>query len=294
MQENSSEKASLWFKENPKHIAPSQKVLHHLLKFYLGQHVSWRKDSPVKAVLGGNGSSGRISITPQKTENIRLRFVPLDPIEHVTSFAKELESEHKTYLNFNLEDEGINITSNFNDEAIIRLLLVTDIILNKFEFTDFVKPTSIKTSIDDGEQAQIIQRKVDTFQNILLNEAAMERRFINWLKTEHNIDATSQDSDGPFRRDVAYRLDGYNTIAELKYTNSVRENIEQALGQLLRYQLHPAANKHADRLLIVSGGKAPNEDDIEWFKRLKKVLNLNIGMLYEDPTTNGKFEDIEK
>lgn len=291
MKDSTSEKASRWFKENESHIVPSQSVLHHLLKYYSGQPVSWRKESPVKIVLGSNNKPGRISITPQIQPNIRLRFVPLDTIDRVTHFVEELERVHGSYLTFKLNGKSVDITSDFQDESIIKLQHVTDLILNEFNFTDFTKPKSYNFSYDHKEEAQSIQRKAVIFKNILLNEAAMERRFVNWLKAEHDIDAKCQDSDGPFRRDVTYTHDDCSIIAELKYTSSARENIEQAIGQLLRYKLHPAAKKDSDKLIIVSGGSTPTNDDIEWFRRLKKVLGLNIGMLCEDPTTNGVFKD---
>lgn len=290
MSYTTTEKASIWFKENESHIKPSQTILHHFLKYYSGKSVSWRRDSPVKVVLGTNMKEGRISITPQTSPNIRVRFAPLEPAEQIVQFVEELKSSYGSVLTFNLDDKILDVTSDFQDASLKQLTCVTDLILDKFNFIDFTKPNSYDSPSNTDEEALRIQEKASSFKNIMLNEAAMERRFVNWLKKEHDIDAKSQDRDGLFRRDVTYNHNGFDIIAELKYTSSVRENIEQAIGQLLRYKLHPLAKKDADKLLIVSGGNVPTNDDIVWFSKLKAVIDLKIEILCEDPTTIGVFK----
>ncbi|PCC10277.1 hypothetical protein [Pseudoalteromonas sp. JB197] len=139
-------------------------------------------------------------------------------------------------------------------------------------------------AITDVITATEIRRKCPEFNTMVLNEAQMEQRFQQWLQRQ-NIKCNAQDRDGLFRRDVTFTKGDIYTIAELKHTSSTRQDIEAAIGQLLRYQLYPLAQKPGDELLIVSGN-IPEKEDIQWLKLIKERLDLPLSFLYESEGKN--------
>ncbi len=288
---SSSELASAWFRANPLFVKPSNLLAIHISTYYKAGAKKWRKDSPVKIVFGSNGEAGRISVTPKPNQNqLKVRFVPLNKEEQITSFinaTKPQSVDVSISKGLSKDLPTIELVTSIDHKSLNESLSVIDQIINNFAFRDFDKKnlefsTMLKLNeeeIIDDFTATEIRRKCPEYNTVVLNEAKMEQRFQRWLQSQ-NIQCNTQDRDGLFRRDVTFTKDNVYTIAELKYTNSTRQDIEAAIGQLLRYQLYPLAQKPGDELLIVSGN-TPEKEDIQWFKLIKEKLNLPLSFLYE-------------
>ncbi|MCK8107731.1 hypothetical protein MTF64_12675 [Pseudoalteromonas sp. 2CM41L] len=292
MSNTATEKAKAWFDANPKYKKVCMVLDIHLSQFYTGS-TKWRKDATVKLVFGMNQSKGRVSVTPNKN-NVRIRFAPLNSSkvvneEFINIALGELPSD--CVIRVKEVDNVFDYYIPINATDIQPCLANIDKILDRFEFDGFRAP-SAKCSTDiwsDNADAKIIRRKLSEFTSVVLREQEMERRFVNWLKASKGIHARSQDTDGLFRRDVVYTEDNKYVVAELKYTNSVIQNIEMAVGQLLRYTLHPDIQKQGEKLIVVSGGFEPTDTDFEFFKNMDKVIDLELGFIYESPENSGDF-----
>lgn len=291
---SSSELASDWFRANPLFVNPSNLLAIHISTYYKAGAKKWRKDSPVKIVFGINGEAGRISVTPKPNQNeIKVRFVPLNKEDQITSFidTAKLQSVGVSLSKGQSKKlPTIELVTVIDHKSLTESLNMIDQIINNFDFRDFDKKNlefnTMNIINEDAFQDVIsvseIRRKYPEYNTMVLNEARMEKHFQKWLQSK-NIKCTVQDRDGLFRRDVTFTNDDTYTIAELKYTSSTRQDIEAAIGQLLRYQLHPLAQKPGDELLIVSGN-TPEKEDIQWFKLIKEKLNLPLSFLYESET----------
>lgn len=287
--------AKAWFDANPEYKKVCMILDVHLSQFYTGS-TNWRKDATVKLIFGKNQSKGRVSVTPNK-DNVRIRFAPLNS-------SKIINEE---FINFDLgklpsgcaikvrEVDNIfdyYIPKNANDFQ--SCLAIIDKVLDRFEFDNFRTP-SAECSTDmwsNDADTKIVRRKLSEFTSVVLREQEMEKRFVRWLKSSKGIDASSQDTDGLFRRDVVYTEDNRYVVAELKYTNSVIQNIEMAIGQLLRYTLHPNIQKQGEKLIVVSGGVEPTDTDFKFFKNINKFIELDFGFIYESPEYSGNFIEL--
>jgi hypothetical protein len=288
---SSSELASAWFRANPLFVNPSNLLAIHISTYYKADAKKWRKDSPVKIVFGSNGEAGRISVTPKPNQNeIKVRFVPLNKEDQITSFinaAKPQSVDISISKGQSKELPTIELVTAISKKSLTESLNVIDQIINNFDFRDFDRKNPVfdtmhtinEEAFQEVINASEIRRKYPEYSTMVLNEARMEKHFQKWLQSK-DIESTVQDRDGLFRRDVTFTKGNTYIIAELKYTSSTRQDIEAAIGQLLRYQLHPLAQKPGDELLIVSGN-IPEKEDIQWFKLIKEKLNLPLSFLYE-------------
>lgn len=293
---SSSELAAAWFRANPSFEKSSNLLAIHISTYYKAGTKKWRRDSPVKIVFGSNGEAGRISVTPKPNQNkIKVRFVPLNKEDRITSFidTARFQSIDISLTKGQSKDlSTIELVTPIDHTSLTESLNMIDQIINNFDFRDFDKKnlefsTMLKLNeeaITDVITATEIRRKCPEFNTMVLNEAQMEQRFQQWLQRQ-NIKCNAQERDGLFRRDVTFTKGDIYTIAELKHTSSTRQDIEAAIGQLLRYQLYPLAQKPGDELLIVSGN-IPEKEDIQWLKLIKERLDLPLSFLYESEGKN--------
>ncbi|QLE07543.1 hypothetical protein HYD28_00370 [Pseudoalteromonas shioyasakiensis] len=295
MSDTVTEKAKAWFDDNPEYKKVCMILDFHLSQFYTGS-TKWRKDATVKVVFGKNQSKGRISVTPNKG-NVRIRFAPLNSSkiineEFINVDLGELPS--KCAIKVKEVDNVFDYYIPINATELQPCLAIIDKILDRFKFDNFSAPSD-ECSTDmwsNNADAKIVRRKLSEFTSVVLREQEMEKRFVKWLKSSKGIDARSQDTDGLFRRDVVYTEGNKYVVAELKYTNSVIQNIEMAIGQLLRYTLHPDIQKQGEKLIVVSGGVEPTDTDFEFFKNMNKFIDLEFGFIYESPEYSGNFIEL--
>lgn len=105
------------------------------------------------------------------------------------------------------------------------------------------------------------------------------------------ISSQSEDLGRAHIRDVVLKSKETNTtlIAELKFKSNAKEDIEAAIGQLLRYALYPNTEDCSE--IWVVGGNYPLTDELTWFNEIKKHVNLKFKYFYKDPKNNQFFEE---
>lgn len=117
---------------------------------------------------------------------------------------------------------------------------------------------------------------------VTLREEKLERDFVTWLSQNQakytNVKSQSKDLDGKFIRDVTFLNHGKKVISELKFKGSATEDIEAAIGQLLRYGFFPGTDE-IEELWIV-GGNEPTLNEIQWFKNIETIFTDKIKLKY--------------
>lgn len=134
-----------------------------------------------------------------------------------------------------------------------------------------------------------IRKQVESIE-IQFREAELERQFIQWLHNseyhQYAISSQSEDLGRAHIRDVVLKCKETNTtlIAELKFKSNAKEDIEAAIGQLLRYALYPGT-EGCNEIWIV-GGNSPMAEDLIWFNTIKNYINLELRYFYKDSQSN--------
>lgn len=138
-----------------------------------------------------------------------------------------------------------------------------------------------------------IRKQVESIE-IQFREAELEGQFIQWLHNSeyrHNtITKQSEDLGRAHIRDVVLKNTetSANIVAELKFKSNAKEDIEAAIGQLLRYAFYPGTEDCSE--IWVVGGNYPLTDDLTWFNEIKKHVNLKLKYFYKDRQSNQFFE----
>ncbi|TVU72446.1 ATPase [Pseudoalteromonas distincta] len=147
---------------------------------------------------------------------------------------------------------------------------------------------------DDLTLKTAIRKQVESIE-VQYREAELEGQFIQWLhnsKYRHNtIAKQSEDLGRAHIRDVVLKNTetNANIVAELKFKTNAKEDIEAAIGQLLRYALYPNTEDCSEIWIV--GGNYPLTDDLTWFNEIKKHVNLKLKYFYKDPQSNQFFEE---
>ena len=146
---------------------------------------------------------------------------------------------------------------------------------------------------DDLTLKTAIRKQVESIE-VQYREAELEGQFIQWLhnsKYRHNtIAKQSEDLGRAHIRDVVLKNTetNANIVAELKFKSNAKEDIEAAIGQLLRYALYPGTEACSEIWII--GGNVPLTEDLTWFSEIKKNINLELKYFYKEPQNNQFFE----
>ena len=146
---------------------------------------------------------------------------------------------------------------------------------------------------DDLTLKTAIRKQVESIE-VQYREAELEGQFIQWLHNSeyrHNtILKQNEDLARAHIRDVVLKNTetNANIVAELKFKSNAKEDIEAAIGQLLRYALYPNTEDCSE--IWVVGGNYPLTDDLAWFSEIKKHVNLKLKYFYKDPQSNQFFE----
>lgn len=114
-------------------------------------------------------------------------------------------------------------------------------------------------------------------------EQFMKDNFVQWY-THRNPEPLikRQYHDLNFKRDIVI-VDGSKKItAELKYKRTATEEIEAAIGQLLRYGYYTDVEP-SDEFWIV-GSKKPTQEDVIWFQKLEANLWFELKYYYLNET----------
>lgn len=147
---------------------------------------------------------------------------------------------------------------------------------------------------DDLTLKTAIRKQVESIE-VQYREAELEGQFIQWLHNSeychYAISSQSEDLGRAHIRDVVLKSKETNTtlIAELKFKSNAKEDIEAAIGQLLRYALYPNTEDCSE--IWVVGGNYPLTDELTWFNEIKKHVNLKLKYFYKDPQSNQFFEE---
>ena len=146
---------------------------------------------------------------------------------------------------------------------------------------------------DDLTLKTAIRKQVESIE-VQYREAELEGQFIQWLHNSeyrHNtIAKQSEDLGRAHIRDVVLKNTetNANIVAELKFKSNAKEDIEAAIGQLLRYALYPGTEACSEIWII--GGNVPLTEDLTWFSEIKKNINLELKYFYKEPQNNQFFE----
>ncbi|WP_165729111.1 ATPase [Pseudoalteromonas sp. 31A1] len=146
---------------------------------------------------------------------------------------------------------------------------------------------------DDLTLKTAIRKQVESIE-VQYREAELEGQFIQWLHNSeyrHNtIAKQSEDLGRAHIRDVVLKNTetNANIVAELKFKSNAKEDIEAAIGQLLRYALYPGTEACSEIWII--GGNVPLTEDLTWFSEIKKNINLELKYFYKESQNNQFFE----
>ena len=146
---------------------------------------------------------------------------------------------------------------------------------------------------DDVTLKTAIRKQVESIE-VRYREAKLEVQFVQWLrnsKYNHNtIIGQNKDLGHAHIRDVVLKNTetNANIVAELKFKSNAKEDIEAAIGQLLRYALYPGTESCSEIWIV--GGNAPLTEDLTWFSEIKKNINLKLKYFYKDSQSNQFFE----
>ncbi|HQO89112.1 MAG TPA: hypothetical protein PKX72_04240 [Chitinophagales bacterium] len=147
----------------------------------------------------------------------------------------------------------------------------------KNENSVYIKTTSAKTTDIKGIHAQIVN-ELETYLKPNFNLKSGNISVEKTVFGENIADVVIQHKDKSY------------TIYEVKTSHNTRYNVRDAIGQLLDYALWHKDIKIKD--LIVVAPSVITSDQIEYLKRLKATLKLNLRYLKYDSSATDKFTEI--
>lgn len=188
-----------------------------------------------------------------------------------------------------LNDAGIN-PSQFN-ETPSKIFFNIKFKINDIELFDDYLPLSDKDKNIRINRYKLLQKDSDFIykEDIRYKRKAIAETFINpyhksmqevlikLLKEDKNYSEVKKeiefvDVQGKFNKSQTHYF-------EIK-TDTPKNNIRQAIGQLLEYAYYPNVNK-ADKLYII-GDKLPNDDVLIYLNTLRSITSLNIYLKWID------------
>ncbi|MCF2849136.1 ATPase [Pseudoalteromonas sp. ACER1] len=217
--------------------------------------------------------------------------VTKDAFEYICSYFTQnwgFKYKYSNWFSANIKLKEF-IRNNLNheyDELLINIVLW--VIYKEKHLSDLASRES------DITLKTAIRKQVESIE-IQFREAELERQFIQWLHNSeychYAISSQSEDLGRAHIRDVVLKSKETNTtlIAELKFKSNAKEDIEAAIGQLLRYALYPNTEDCSE--IWVVGGNYPLTDELTWFNEIKKHVNLKLKYFYKDPQSNQFFEE---
>ncbi len=217
--------------------------------------------------------------------------VTKDAFEYICSYFTQnwgFKYKYSNWFSANIKLKEF-IRNNLNheyDELLINIVLW--VIYKEKHLSDLASRES------DITLKTAIRKQVESIE-IQFREAELERQFIQWLHNSeychYAISSQSEDLGRAHIRDVVLKSKETNTtlIAELKFKSNTKEDIEAAIGQLLRYALYPNTEDCSE--IWVVGGNYPLTDELTWFNEIKKHVNLKLKYFYKDPQSNQFFEE---
>ena len=84
--------------------------------------------------------------------------------------------------------------------------------------------------------------------------------------------------------DITLNTEGEVTLFEIKPFQSTRQCVREALGQLLQYSFQTGARRKRDVKLAIVGPSAPNAEDNEFVRYIKK--SMLVPVTYMDFASN--------
>ena len=207
--------------------------------------------------------------------------VTKDAFEYICSYFTQnwgFKYKYSNWFSANIKLKEF-IRNNLNheyDELLINIVLW--VIYKEKHLSDLASRES------DITLKTAIRKQVESIE-IQFREAELERQFIQWLHNSeychYAISSQSEDLGRAHIRDVVLKSKETNTtlIAELKFKSNAKEDIEAAIGQLLRYALYPNTEDCSE--IWVVGGNYPLTDELTWFNEIKKHVNLKLKYFYK-------------
>ncbi|WP_377110132.1 ATPase [Pseudoalteromonas sp. R86517] len=166
--------------------------------------------------------------------------------------------------------------------------LLINIVLWVVYEEEYLKTLALEKG-DDVTLKTAIRKQIESIE-IQYREAELEGQFLQWLHNSeysHNtIAKQSEDLGRAHIRDVVLKNTetNANIVAELKFKSNAKEDIEAAIGQLLRYALYPGTEDCSE--IWVVGGNYPLTEDLAWFSEIKQHVNLELKYFYKDSQSN--------
>ncbi len=184
--------------------------------------------------------------------------------EHFLNTLKDFVTKDKPMIDSYLKrhpESGIPLADrSTNDKYVKKLPCYTRIMekvrADKKTGSVMVRPSEYMMTFRHNELSNALVKYLDThgYRNI---------------KTEDNyVDIKCNDKSGQ------------NIFFELKTGMTVKSAIRNAIGQLLEYNHYPDTDK-AENLIIVTGLE-PEEDDVKYLNKLRKIYKLPIYYQYFD------------
>lgn len=279
------EQASQWLSSRPGYKPLLDNIIDFLNLHYRGNNKGWVNDGNAKFKFGPSNQNGRISIDPRPSKNgVNVRFgvhaSNIPDYFHSKDLPQSLKPENcfnesKSYYDILLPLAGRN---NEEFEAIKSFLKAG--ICDGFVYTQENDKLYNEIQEQASEEDNLTYVRSAISEKICKRkEQQMERRFINWYKSNHpESDITQQYPDINFIRDIVIKIDSKVITAELKYKRTALEEIEAAIAQLLRYGFYPDVEP-SDEFWIVGSNK-PTQEDTFWFQKLKENLWFELQYYY--------------
>lgn len=195
----------------------------------------------------------------------------------VTDQVKDFEPEIMFNVKFRIEDA---ITNDSNPPILTQQHITSRYVLQNKDF-------SLEYEKDKSGHKKIFNTKTVKYNKNSgqisyepKHKKIQEALCVLLAKEYDNIEAEMiYSNDYGQRVDLSgvHKTTGEMHFFEIK-THSAKENIREALGQILEYAHYPAANR-AKKLYIV-GEIKPDKDDKDYLKQLRKLYNIPIWYRY--------------
>ncbi|CAM3059717.1 hypothetical protein PSDI105340_18045 [Pseudoalteromonas distincta] len=279
------EQAMLWLSKNPNYKPLLDSIIDFLHLHYRGSNKGWVNDGNAKFKFGPSNKNGRVSIDPRPSKNgvnVRFGVNALDIPDYF--YSEDLSQLLRPENCFNKTQSYYDILFYLKEDN-----------LQQFEaLKSFIKAGTCDGFIHDEEnhalyneiQSEVRNEGPATYIRRAISEKVCERKeqfmednFVQWYKLKNpELVIKRQYHDLSFKRDIVI-VDGSKKItAELKYKRTATEEIEAAIGQLLRYGYYPDVEP-SDEFWIV-GSKKPTKEDVAWFHKLKENLWFKLKYYY--------------
>lgn len=217
----------------------------------------------------------------------------ISPEESIEIYKKYKSKGWLSEMVTDLEDAGIN-PSQFNKTT-------PDIFFNiKFKINDINLFDNYKALSDEDNNIRINRYKLLDKDNEFLYKQikgykrkgtaetfvnpyhkAMQEVLLKILKKEPSYSQVKKEFEFVDVQGIFNKMQIH--YFEIK-TDTPKNNIRQAIGQLLEYTYFPNVNK-AQKLFII-GDKEPNEDVINYMNKIRAVTSLNIYFKWINMETN--------